>query len=103
MRSGPVRQAIFLFSSFNLWPLCDFQQILLADQIDYDLLRDPARISRLEDVVLNEPTHSRQLDGLYIDKAEYFKKALTAHWEAAVPISAEQEAGLYCSSKSAEF
>lgn len=77
-RSQMVRNAIFLYSCINMWPLCEVEELFLADQKQYDLnISVSPQIGLIKDALKalstfeREPSLPESLD-LYTRTLGYF-------------------------------
>lgn len=82
-QSSLVRQAIYLFSSINMWPLCNFQRILNEDLLqdehsNFGLVRSGMNSSALAQSLALEDlgSHGDLSDSLYYRTSQYFMETL---------------------------
>lgn len=80
LQSDLVRKAIYLFSSINLWPLCDFQSIIDVES-DYSV-QDLQKMDAIVDCALLKESLELESNGqdpnknLYIKTSNYFMNTL---------------------------
>lgn len=81
LQSDLVRQSIFLFSSINLWPLCDFERLIDTDT-DHSLRQDMERMGSAVDYKLLTENLSLEAPGqdpsnnLFLKTSKYFMNTL---------------------------
>lgn len=81
LQSDLVRQSIFLFSSINLWPLCDFEKLIDVDT-DHAVRRDMERMGNVvnyklltESLSLEKPEQDPS-NNLFLKTSKYFMNTL---------------------------
>lgn len=66
-----IRQAVYLFSALNLWPLCDLKQLAATSIVDVDQIGDCKHYTSIID-----PDSNPNGGNLYVQTIEYFASCL---------------------------
>lgn len=87
LRSHLVRQAIFSFSSLNLWPICDVAEVMHSDnkvdqELIYDIGQENSSIFDCNLALVQDDDPSAAQENLYIKTTSFFMNTVAAKGDA---------------------